>query len=305
MIQIPKKHLKSIEYNGLSGRLLHLPSKKKKTIIFLGGLHASQERLYGITTWLNRYGEVYAPDLPGFGGMDSFYKIGLKPTADNYADYLHHFFAVHHLDKDLILVGNSLGFQFFTTMLSRYPSDKDKFSKAIGLVAFADADNFNLPRSKRIFLWFITTLGKTKLGGAFFRYIVFNRVGLFIMLRTFEKFKAKMKSEDAEHRKEILDMETHLWLVNDPRTHGATAKDMFKRNLTPLFPSPIDLGMVNIVTENDQYVDNKKVEKSFNRIFDSYSAYPLKLKVHAPSVIGDADEIDKMMPSQVKRLLSR
>src|SRR5205085_11669969 len=89
----PVDYIVPLNINGLEGRVMHLPAPKTKKagqreILFVYGLHSSLERWWGLTQVLNRYGAVTMPDLPGFGGMDSFYTIGKKPTLDNMADYL-------------------------------------------------------------------------------------------------------------------------------------------------------------------------------------------------------------------------
>src|SRR5689334_10233567 len=79
-----------LNMNGLRGRMLRLPppARKKREILLIYGHHASIERMFGLAENLNRYGGVTLPDLPGFGGMQSFYRLNEKPTLDNLADYL-------------------------------------------------------------------------------------------------------------------------------------------------------------------------------------------------------------------------
>ena len=87
---IQPQYIVPVNINGLKGRMLKVPAsaKMKREIIFVYGHHASLERVYGFAEFLRRYGNVLVPDLPGFGGMDSYYKIHEKPTLDNLADYL-------------------------------------------------------------------------------------------------------------------------------------------------------------------------------------------------------------------------
>ena len=88
--QIPAENVVALNMNGLRGRMLSLPAKKnkKREIMLVYGHHSSLERMYGLAEVLNDYGSVTLPDLPGFGGMDSFYKIHEKPDMDTMADYL-------------------------------------------------------------------------------------------------------------------------------------------------------------------------------------------------------------------------
>ncbi len=91
-----KKSPKASDYivrlnmNGMQGRMLKMPAptSTSRSFLFIYGHHSSLERWWGVIQDLSQYGAVTMPDLPGFGGMDSFYKIGEKPTIDNYADYV-------------------------------------------------------------------------------------------------------------------------------------------------------------------------------------------------------------------------
>ena len=91
-VKNPSDFITPLIINGLHGRVLHIDATKKTAanleILLIYGHHASLERMFGIVEDIAQYGNVTVPDLPGFGGMDSFYKIGEKPTLDNLADYL-------------------------------------------------------------------------------------------------------------------------------------------------------------------------------------------------------------------------
>jgi len=93
MVDIPGKHIAPLEIAGLRGRVLELPAQKGggKTVLLIYGLHSSLERMYSTAQFHSRYAKVIMPDLPGIGGMESFYKIGRKPDLESYADYLYAF----------------------------------------------------------------------------------------------------------------------------------------------------------------------------------------------------------------------
>jgi pimeloyl-ACP methyl ester carboxylesterase len=114
-----KKHIAPLHVNGLNGRLLRLPAPKNKNreILLLYGHHSSLERMSGFAEVMNRYGAVTMPDLPGFGGMDSFYKIGEKPTLDNYADYLASIIKLRYKRRRVTIVGMSFAFPIILPFL--------------------------------------------------------------------------------------------------------------------------------------------------------------------------------------------
>src|SRR3990167_2869837 len=120
---IAEEFIVPLNINGMKGRMLHLPTpkNKKREILLVYGHHASLERMYSFARVMNRYGSVTMPDLPGFGGMDSFYKIGRKPTLDNMADYLASLIRLRYKNRRLSIAGFSFGFLVVTRMLQRYP----------------------------------------------------------------------------------------------------------------------------------------------------------------------------------------
>src|SRR3954470_17459407 len=134
----PADYIVPLNINRLDGRMLRLPAKsarqaKNREILFVYGLHSSLERWWGLTQVLSRYGNVTMPDLPGFGGMDSFYKIGKKPTLDNMADYLAAFIKLRYKNKKLIIAGMSFGFVIATRLLQRYPELTKKVALLVSI----------------------------------------------------------------------------------------------------------------------------------------------------------------------------
>src|SRR5580700_10469282 len=133
-----------LNINGLDGRMLRMPAPPKKNaeLLFIYGHHSSIERWWGMMQVLNRYGAVTMPDLPGFGGMDSFYKIGKKPSIDNMADYLAAFVKMRYKRKPVTIVGMSFGFVVATRMLQRFPELAKKVDLLVSVAGFAHRDDF-------------------------------------------------------------------------------------------------------------------------------------------------------------------
>lgn len=137
----PADYIKPLSINGLKGRVLKIPAKKKTTgskseILIIYGHHSSLERMFTIAQSISRHGNVTMPDLPGFGGMDSFYKIGEKPTLDNMADYLATFIKLNYRNKKINIGGMSFGFLVITRMLQKYPKLANKINILVNHVFF-------------------------------------------------------------------------------------------------------------------------------------------------------------------------
>src|SRR6185312_14576812 len=106
----PADYIQPLYINGLNGRMLHTPSVSRKytrEILLVYGHHALLERWWGLVENLRELGNVTMPDLPGFGGMDSFYKIGRTPTLDAFADYLAAFIKMRYRNRRVTIVGIS------------------------------------------------------------------------------------------------------------------------------------------------------------------------------------------------------
>jgi pimeloyl-ACP methyl ester carboxylesterase len=119
----PAECIEPLHINGMRGRMLHLPAKNKnkREILVIYGHHSLLERWWGLVQNFNDFGGVTMPDLPGFGGMESFHKIGKQATLDNYADYMAAFIKLRYRRKKVSIVGISFGFLVATRMLQRYP----------------------------------------------------------------------------------------------------------------------------------------------------------------------------------------
>src|ERR1035438_5886380 len=88
--QLPVDYIAPLYMNGLQGRMLYMPANQhnSKDILLVYDRLGSLEEWWELVRVLNRFGAVTKTDLPGFGGMESFYKIHERPTVDRLADYL-------------------------------------------------------------------------------------------------------------------------------------------------------------------------------------------------------------------------
>jgi len=307
-IKVPSRHLRRININKLRGRLLYLPAKKQtkypKKIVMLAGQHAAHERLYAVAQVLNDYGEVYSPDLPGFGGMTSFYKIGKQPTYDNYADYLYTFLKANRLTEDVWFFSWSFGAQVMTRMFQKYPHTQQWVKTPIAFVGFARGSDFNVSRWYKTWLFALIYPASTKWGARLLQAVAFNKFTIKFVMTIFSLTKAKMQNDNGNLRRDMKKMEEYLWTVNDRRTHAATAVMMFHSDLTRYSDDKIDLKLHNIITDSDQYFDNRRVKASFEKIYMGYKAYGIDLRVHTPSMIADKQEVQDMLSEEVIKLLS-
>lgn len=301
----PADYIVPLNMNGLQGRMMHMPapSGKKREILFIYGHHSSLERWFGLAQILNRYGAVTAPDLPGFGGMQSFYRIGKKPTIDNMADYLAAFVKMRYKRKPVTIVGLSFGFVVATRMLQRYPDLTKKVDMLVSVVGFAHKDDFLFGPTRywsyrimsRFFSWPVTS--------SIFRAIALHPT----ILRTFygrtHNAKKKLDGLAGEELRQMLDMEVWLWRNNELRTYMYTANQLGRLDNCK---TQINLPLWHVAVDGDHFFDNDLVEQHLQVIFTKLHSMKINgLAKHAPTVIATAKEAAPFIPVRLRRQLSR
>jgi len=301
-VQNPADFIVPLNMNGLQGRMLQLPAPagKKREILLLYGHHSSLERWWGIAQVLNRYGAVTMPDLPGFGGMDSLYKIGRRPSIDELADYLAAFVRMRYKHKRVTIIGMSFGFVIATRMLQRFPDLVKKVDLLVSLVGFAHKDDFNVPR-RRYWFWRIgTAFFSTPLTAAFFRRvclqpwilrIVYNYTG-----------HAKFKDLTPEQSKRMTEVEIWLWHNNDVRTWMYTTIQILTFDNCR---AKVDLPVWHVGMAHDHFFDNDVIEQHMRVIFSEFHGMIIQLTKHAPTVVADAKDAAPFVPPKLRRKLAR
>lgn len=295
-----------LNINGLQGRMMHLPAQKAggREILFIYGHHSTLERWWGLMEVLSEYGTVTMPDLPGFGGMDSFYTLGQKPTIDNMADYLAAFIKWRYRRKGKITIaGMSFGFVVATRMLQRYPELSSKVDLLVSIVGFAHKDDFTFSRRRLFFYRNFARLMSTRLAATIFRYTALNAT----VLRAFyarthnakKKFAAAVTRDDFE---QLMQVEIALWHKNDVRTQAFTSGEFFTLDNCKV---AVDLPVWHVNTANDHFFDHTVIEQHMRMIFSDFHAVETKIMSHAPSVIADAAMAAPLVPTQLRKVLSQ
>lgn len=293
-----------LNINGLQGRMLRMPAKKKtrREILLIYGHHAALERWQGLAENLAQYGNVTMPDLPGFGGMESYYKIGVKPDINAFADYLAAFLKLRYKNKRVTIYAISYGFVIVTRMLQRYPQIAKKVDLLISFAGFMHTDDIQYNRSIRKLFAVIARILATRPAVFLIRYIGFNKSVLQKLYKTFPKSKRRMAEITPEEFGLSIDFEVFLWRNNDARTHWRTTSEFLKLNN---LQSPIYLPIVHVVSKNDHYLDNISVERHMRQVFSAYSQFSAPTKAHVPSVIAGKKEMAVMIPKGLRNLLAK
>lgn len=300
----PADFIVPLNINGLQGRMLHLPARGtgKREMLFVYGHHSTLERWWGLVEVFNDYGSVTMPDLPGFGGMDSFYKLGQKPTIDAMADYLAAFIKWRYKRKKKVtIIGMSFGFVVATRMLQRYPELTDKVDMMISLVGFAHKDDFQLSRNRILFYRTLVGIISRKLPSLVFRYVALNsKVLRLFYARTHNAKKKFADATSPEDFERIMKVEIDLWHLNDVRTQAVTSSEFLTLDNCKV---RVDLPVWHVTTQNDHFFDHRVVEQHMRVIFNDFHEIETKIMSHAPSVIADAEMAAPLVPRKLREVL--
>lgn len=300
----PADYILSLDMNGLSGRMLRAPSTTKcqREILLIYGHHAMLERWWNLVENLREYGPVTMPDMPGFGGMQSFYKIGIKPNIDAYADYLASFIKLRYKQKRVTILAISYGFVVVTRMLQRYPELAKKVDVLVSLSGFMHKNDF---------LWSKNTCTICRFSARFFAT---RPVALLIRYGFLNKFVIKSLTQilpNSKHRfieitpgafDSTMDFEVEIWHANDVRTHWLTTGQFFTLDNTK---KHIDLPIIHVVSRGEHYFNNIKVEQHMRMVFRDYQKFTSKSKAHVPHTTAGKKATGVMVPAELRRILSR
>lgn len=301
----PADYILPLYMNGLAGRMLRMspPKNKKREILFIYGHHASLERYFGVAELINKYGGVTIPDLPGFGGMEPFYKIGEKPDIDSYADYLAAFIKLRFRNKKFVIVGYSLGLPIITRMLQKYPQLSKKIQMVVSVAGFTHKNDFNFSKKR----YWIYRLGAAffsqRLSAALYKLLVLRPVYIRYIYRHLFNAKQKFKGKEAHELRRAIEMEVSLWRNNDPRTYMATGNMMLKLELPN--KGHIDLPIYHAGVDNDHYFNSVRVEQHMRMIYADFIYDKIKSPAHAPSIIATAKEAAFFLPKEFIRVMNK
>jgi pimeloyl-ACP methyl ester carboxylesterase len=295
--------IRPLHINGLNGRIAYLPgpSPDAPDVLVIYGHHSSLERWWGILELMSSIGAVTMPDLPGFGGMDSLYKIRKSATIDNLADYLADVMRLRFADKKVTIVGMSLGFVIVTRMLQRHPDLATHVNKLISLFGFAHTSDFKMSPKQRRFYLRSSRFFSLPVSSRLYRVTLLNR---FVLSRTYHKTpnaKEKFKDMPRKDHKKHMDFEVKLWQDNDLRTYMKTGAEFLTLDNTRV---KVNLPVYHVAVAHDRYFDNTSVLKHFSEIFSSvHLLVELQTGNHAPTHIATAEEARRVIPHELLQAL--
>lgn len=299
-----KKYISYLNVNGMNGRLLRLPAPptKNRQIFLLYGHHSSLERMYGLAEVLNRYGAVTMPDLPGFGGMDSFYKIGQQPSLESYADYLASLIKLNYKRRRLTIVAMSFSVPLVVRTLQKYPELARKVDLFVSIAGFVHHEDFTFSKNMYFFLRSLARTFSYRIPAELAKKIVFTKPVIKTTYRLVASRHSKIKdaSNKAEQDRRI-EFETGLWQMNDVRTRMSTMTLMFSIDLCD--GPRLNVPACHVTATEDRYFDHKVVEQHLKVIFSDMEVIPSDMANHAPTIVATAKEAAPYVPKRLRRRL--
>jgi pimeloyl-ACP methyl ester carboxylesterase len=299
----PADYIVPLNINKLEGRMLYAPSTndRNRNILLVYGHHAMLERWWSLVENLMDYGNVTMPDLPGFGGMDSFSKIKRKPDIDAFADYLAAFVKLRYKRKRITIVGISYGFLIVTRMLQRYPELNEKVDLVVSLVGFAHKDDFVYSPPLRKFYQYATRTFATRPAAYLIRYVGLNKFMLNTLYKNLPNSKKRLLEITPEEFRQTMDLEVKIWQANDVRTHWLTTSEFLQVDNCKV---RVDLPLVHVISKQDMYFNNEHVKQHMQIIFSSYKSYIANSKNHTPSILANKKDAGVMIPLGLRRILA-
>ncbi|MCE7936696.1 hypothetical protein DYH10_02825 [Candidatus Saccharibacteria bacterium CPR2] len=294
-VEIPENELSIVKIGGYKTRKLFLKSSKKKKYLIVYGHHSNIERIYSLAVYLNKYGSVTAVDLPGHAGISMKWQ---NPNFNNYADYLKKCITGLYQEKDSVnIVTMSYGFIIVTTMLQICPDLQQRISKVISLGSFTSDKQLNFsPLRKNVFRILCWLFSRNTISWLIEKLIIKNNKRLRQIIEFSMRRSPKTKGAGKSEFNKIVDMEMNLWSQSDFKTHYKTTLKMLKFSLPN---KKISTSLVNLYSENDQYIVPKKSISAIDTIYQNAVHLPVGLSSHAPSLVASSKEIDDFMPDEL------
>jgi pimeloyl-ACP methyl ester carboxylesterase len=297
------RYIVPLNMNGLQGRMLQAPATKnhKREILLIYGHHAMLERWWGLVENLQEYGNVTMPDLPGFGGMDNFYKVGQHPTIDNFADYLAAFVRLRYKRRRVTIIGISFGFVVATRMLQRYPELAKKVDLLVSMVGFMHRDDFVFKPHNRKLMQLSSRFFATRPVSYLIRYVGLNGPVIRFIYAKLPAGKRRLSSMDPFEAREMLEYDVKLWQLNDVATHWLTTS--YFLNIDNCIDK-INLPVWHVASKNDPYFDVHLVEQHMLVVFNTCTIAEIDAKAHTPGLLGSKQEMGAMLPTRLRKILA-
>lgn len=237
---------------------------------------------------LHKFGAVTVPDLPGLGGMSSFYSIGAQPTIENYASYLAAFIELRfHRKRRIVVVTIGEGSAFVTRLLQNHAKAADRIDSVISIGGILH--HSDVPRSK----W------NRLLLSASFRLLSAHSIAWFLnRLRFAWLIKATHAAKSQNNFNRQLDVE--LWQQTELRTYFNLKRQLLSLDLcNQKIHKPFRLVWANLPS----HVDLRIVEQHALVVYQRVNQFIPKLTLRGWHDLADTAYLEKALGSKLRTWL--
>lgn len=294
-----------LHINGLSGHVLLAPAStnKSREILVVYDQHSSLERWESLSDELRRYGRVSMPDLPGFGGMRSFYRIDQQASIDNLAGYLAAFIKLRYKRKSLTIIGLGFGFVVVTRMLQSYPDLAKKVNLLVAIDSFSHHDDMQISPLRRRLSMLTKRFFRLKLPAMFYRNVVLYPLRLRLSSRTqlrIGKQKYGIAELDNDDRKNAVNSNIKLWRNNDTRTYMQSTLELLGLDNCR---KTVDLPLYHVVSKDSEAFDPFQTEQHLGVVFRKVVTIQSALPDYGTIGIVPVQNTSQILPRKLRGLL--
>ena len=287
-----ERYIVSLNMNKLEGRMLNYPAKNRtNNILLIGDLGTDIGFWWGLAKSLHDLGNVTMPDLPGIGGMDSFYKIKKVPDIDAYADYMASFIKMRFRKRKFITVGVGFGFIVLTRTFQRYPELQKNVKFMVSLGGFADHEDYILPKARYLIYSYLSSVFSRKLFSVLFRRVSLNSMALSLFYRW--QMSGVVSESDLSA---LAYRNTRRFIKGDARTLMAVISELTRfSNCDKQLELPLE--HVDIPT---RYLDWSHNEQHLRVIFPEINYLPPGSKINRYPIKRDKRSAAVYLPNDLK-----
>lgn len=292
--------VRSLDMNGMGGRMVVLPATADTTseIFFVYDRCSSLEQWSALLEYLRRFGTVTAPDLPGFGGMASFYTINVRPNINNYADYLAAFFKLRFRRKQVVIVGVGFGMVVVTRMLQRYPHLAKHVRQVVSIGGYTSCGDLRPARRRYWVQRVMYRTGSLWIPAFIVCRLYFNR---FMLPRLIARSPGAVRITDSEERLAYITAEITTWRNNDFRTRMFVNSELLtfdncgKRLTLPLW---------HVVPGGQDAHTQHEIEQRLRVIFEEVTCFETTV---TEQQLGEltTSTASKLIPPRLRQLLRK
>lgn len=265
-----------------SGRYAFLASRETNSqsicnVVLVYGHHSTLERWLPLARELTRFGCVWIPDLPGFGGMDE------EPDScnlDMYADHLAEFVSAVVGGGPLLLCGGSFGFVVIKEAVGRHRNLAMSSLGVVSVGGFVAGSSLKLKTWQKICIKVFARATRHRFVALSARALLLTYPAARLVDLTFGLTR-KRAGADRKRSAALCAADLALWRANSIATHWATLESMLglRRART------LDLPCVHIQNPADPYISYSANVLALGRVFAD-------LYVSAPEWVGHMPALD-------------